>query len=185
MSARGFTLVELMVVVAIMAILGTIGFINFRTSSNIQILNDGANKVQSFLRAAQANSTASLKCAGSGSTEWQVIFTNKITPIDLKCKTSSTSTPTLFQQLPLPANITIDLITGDGGPSCTVSFPTNPLQVSFNTLYGTISFGDPALSSTCLQSINNLTITVKYTQGETSLTKNIIVSKGGGIDVQK
>lgn len=178
---RGWTLIELLVTIAIVGILSTIGFASSQSFSSEQKIDDAVNKVQSFIRVGQANATSSLKCGNSQSYSWSIVFKTNRTDIDLNCKTS---VDTFVKTLPLPANITLNSITGDGGPTCTGTFPLNNITITFDTLTGLVTFLDPGLSAACNAQTNNLVLTLTFAGSETVLTKTITVSKGGGIDAQ-
>ncbi len=167
---NAFTLIELLVVITITGILAMLGFINYKSFSSTQILNGAVSQAQSFLRTAQTNATAAVKCNNSSSTLWQIVF--NANSMDLKCMASSL---VLVSNLILPANVTIGSITGG---TCTPTAAT----VSYDTLSGKVSFTD---SLNCLTSATSLTVPLTFSQGGTTLTKNITISKGGGIDAQK
>lgn len=182
MNSKGWTIVELLVTIAIIGILSTIGFASTQSFSSEQKIDDGVNQVQALIRTAQANATSSLKCGASTSYNWSVVIRADRSNIDLNCKVSSSSTDTLVKTLTLPANITVSSITVDGGPGCTTSFPTT---IAFAVLSGSITYSDPGLSANCAASTSNMVVTLRYAGSETILTKDITISKGGGIDAQQ
>ena len=181
---RGWTLVEILITITLIGILASIGFSSTQTFSSEQKIDDGVNKVQSFIRSAQANATSSLKCGSTYSYNWSIVFKTDETNLDLNCKVSSTSLDTFVKTLPLPANINISSITGDGGPTCTTTFPTNPITLTYDTLIGRVTFLDQGLSANCNAATNNIVVTLRYTGSETAVTKTITISRGGGIDAQ-
>ncbi len=70
---QGFTLVEIMVVISLMAILAGTGIAGYRNSARKQAVEVAAQKLISALRKAQVNAAAGVKegCAGT-LTGWQV-----------------------------------------------------------------------------------------------------------------
>lgn len=152
---RGFTLVELLVVITIMGILGILGFIYNRTFQATQVLNEGVSGVQNILRAAQSNATAGVKCQGLGGATWVVTFENTTT-FNLKCKVGTSA----FTQksYSLPTNIQVQSV---------------PCSVNFSPLYGTVSF-EPS-SASCI---------IRITNTKTGESKDVTVTRGGAIDAE-
>lgn len=158
-AALGFTLVELLVVITIMAIIGAYAFSNLGSFGEDQKLKSAAQDVQSFLRLAQSNATSGLKCQGQSVLDWRIDTTNW----DLKCRNSAGVSSSL-KRLTLPANISVDSITAG---TCT------PTVIIFAPLYGTIT-------SDC--SAGPITITLN--NSKTGNNKNVVVEQGGRIYVQ-
>lgn len=169
---KGFTLVELLVVVAIMALIGIVTLANYKSFGEDQILKQGILDIQSRFRNAQASSTSNYKCGSEFSAVWQVEFTST-TNINLKCKEPSGSVITKYTP-PLDPNLVINSISGIGA-GCTISSPpfSSPFPtVNFAPLTGLISFGEANCTS--------LTITLRNTK--TSATKSLTIEKGGKIN---
>jgi len=176
---KGFTLVEILVVIAIMTIIGVLAYANFSNLKSDRDLKSAASDVQSFLRLAQSNSTARVRCGedttGSGA-NWLVEFrTNKINA-DLKCQIASfpPPDPTLHKTLTISNGITIDSIIGDS--SCVAGFP---VILTFAPLYGDVSFSDTGVPN-CNTS-SKLTINLKDPKDN---LRSVIISKGGSVDIQ-
>lgn len=184
MKSKGWTLVELLVTIAIIGILTTVGFANIQSFSSEQKIDDGVNQVQSFIRAAQTDATSSLKCNNALSYSWSVVFKTDKKNIDLNCKTSSSASDFLVRTLTLPANITVNSIVGDGWPSCVTTFPANAITIIYNTLTGSVSFSDPGMSANCNSTTSNFVVTLTFAGAETTISKDITISTGGGIDAQ-
>lgn len=176
MSARGFTLIEILVVLAVVAILSVAGYINYRAFSHEQVIDDAVSRVQSMLRTAQANATTSLKCKQVGSTKWIIAFQDTKT-LELRCVRSDNGQIEPIKQESLTNNVEIESVSG---PSCSAT-PSNT-TVSFDTLSGKISFSDPI--QTCIANLNELTVKIKHTLSENPLSKTVTVGKGGGINAQ-
>lgn len=168
---RGFTLVEMLVVIAVMALIGTFTLANFRTFGEDQSLKQGVLDIQSQLRSAQTNATANYKCnTGYGAT-WQVEFASS-TVVNLKCQEPSASS-FLKKAKTLDANLVIDSILGVGS-SCPPAPPFVPPlpTVNFSPLTGEISLG----GANCTK----LTITLKNIRSQA--TKSLTIEKGGKIN---
>lgn len=58
---RGFTLIELMVVLSVMAFLGTLGIAGFTTYNQIQILQSATNDVAAVLNLAKSRAQSQVK----------------------------------------------------------------------------------------------------------------------------
>lgn len=171
---RGFTLIEILVGLAVVAVLGIAGYINYRTFSQEQVMDDAVSKAQSLLRTAQTNATASLKCETVASTEWMVVFTNTTT-LQLQCKRLDNLQEKTIKQLILTNNVQIDSI---GTLSCTALFP---MTIGFNTLSGKVSFSDPNPRRICIERLNEITVKIKHTLSP-NLLKSITITNGGGIN---
>jgi len=89
----GYTLVELLVVLAIMAIIAVGTFVTSRGFSQDQAVVRAMGQVQSLIKLAQSNANSNLKCNGVPSSHWYVEFDsiqtqNQIqkTQVYLKCQ---------------------------------------------------------------------------------------------------
>lgn len=176
-ARTGFTLIELLVVITIIGVLVGVGFANFQTFSATEILNDAVNQTQSILRTAQSNARDSIKCGHSSSpmAGWDITFVSD-KDIQLGCDIGSS----VVKEQDLLFNdglngVTIDSITTAGG--CITGFPGNSFVAGYSRLYGKVSF-NPCPGET------SATVVLKYSKGSVTLKKNIVVSKGGEIDVQ-
>lgn len=155
-ARRGFTLIEFLVVIAIMGIVGAFTLANYRSFGEDRNLKNAALDVQSFLRFAQSNATSGSKCQNQGTLSWIVAFTNNTT-LDLKCQNSS-GTSSGLKPLSLPAGITYITTTG----TCTST------SVTFAPLSGT-------MTTTC-----GLNVTVTLTDKKNN-KKQVIIDQGGRI----
>ena len=132
----GYTLIELMVVIAIIAILSLVGFVNFKSFSVNQIPVKAAGQVQSYLRLAQSNATTSTLCNGLTANNWFLTFSipKPVTvSVELGCSNSVTGN---YQQ----SIYTLDNVTL--GFYCSNSRVTNFLSSSSSITYAyAIGFG--------------------------------------------
>jgi|SRR3989344_6237506 len=195
----GFTLIELLVSIAVIAVLSTVGFIEYRTFSANQILNSSVNDVQSFLRVAQSNATAAVTLTNGGTNypckNWVARFSRidgKDT-LDLICEEAVEAN---YQDhlkanstLILPTNITISAVDNsctdsDPPPALPLSFPTDSLSVAFRALYGKPSIIMARNTASECISKTYMTVTIQYSQGTTTISKDITISRGGRIDAE-
>ena len=176
MRSRGYTLVELLVVVSVMALIGVVAFVNFKDFSQDQFLNKAAGQIQSFLRLAQSNATSSNLCGTLGGVSWTVRFNSDKSTADIICDSDLTKPP--YKTLALQ-NVKIDSITAT---VCTAL--TLPVMVTYTALSGIPTMADSSggTNSTCLISSQSITINLINTKNNT--LKSFSISKGGAIDVQ-
>ena len=97
-NPRGFTLIELMVVLSVTAVLGTLGIAGFTTYNQIQILQTSTSDVVSVLNLAKSRSQSQVKpsalCSSSGSLDgYKVeILAPKNYTLYLRCNESGSPT---------------------------------------------------------------------------------------------
>lgn len=73
MPKNGFTLVEILVAIAIISIISVIAIPNFRRFSEETVLKNEVSTLVQVLKKAQSNAQASLNCAdGKASRKWSV-----------------------------------------------------------------------------------------------------------------
>lgn len=173
---NAFTLVELLVAIAVMAIISVITLSSYRSFGRDQNLNNAALDIQNQLRSAQANATANAQCASDEyGTTWQVYFTSDRITTNLNCQFLPSPLPvpspvlTTKKTFQLGTDITIQSVSGTGGSNC-------PSDVPF-----TISF-DPLTGKTKLQ--DSKCTGLKITLTNTKTTKSLIIEQGGNIYVQ-
>lgn len=174
MSASGYTLIELMVVISIITIISVAGFVNFKNFSQDNVTTKAAGEVQSLLRLAQSNATTSTFCGASAGVAWSLIVRSDQTTIDLACGSANTIQKTYTLE-----NAKIDSIIGSdcGGAQAALPFTT-----TYSSGVGTPSFLFSGASQACLAS-PMWTLTIRNTL-DTNKTKIFKLSKGGAIDVQ-
>lgn len=171
MPRSGFTLIEMLVVIAIMAVIGIFTLSNYKSFGEDQSLKNAVLDIQSQLRTAQTNATTNLKCGTQYSATWQVEFADDDKTINLKCSASAD----IQKTLQLDTNIKIKEFSGT---SCE---DETPITIEFTPLSGKIGFiyGDGNnMSSSCI----SLTVTLKNTK--TGSDKSLTIEKGGKIYAQ-
>lgn len=175
-SECGFTLVELMVVIAITAILGVVAFVNFKDFAQDQILTKAQGQIQTYLRLAQANATAGVICNNQGGVSWSAKF--DVNKVKLSCGTSASEQKTQdFEG--------VEVISIQCSPASNASCPPDgltfspPLTVSFAPLNGNLSFTD---GDACITSASTMMIVLRNQKNDAK--KCFTISKGGAIDAQ-
>ncbi len=175
-AIKGYTLIELLIVVTIMGLLSVSAIVYSRSLSQDQFLLKAIDNIQSLLRSAQGNATSAFSCgSNSGASNWSVAFTGDSNTSFMSLYCGSGATPTLVRSLQLENNIRIDSITGS---AC--SSPAQlPVSVAYSALYGKAQFSG---TSSCLTTSTTLTIVLRNTI--TNGTKSFVLTNGGAINAQ-
>lgn len=166
-SARGFSLVELLVVITIISVLSGVGFVSYKDFAYNQDAVKASQEIQSILRLAQTNATTSTRCNSVGSAEWSLNMLNSTT-LELRCNPSNF----LHRSYTLES-AQIESIT----PACTL-----PVTLSFSNRFGVVKILSSNPADACLLS-NIWTIKVKSSNKATKF-KTFNITKGGAIDAQ-
>lgn len=189
MRLSGFSLIELLVVVAIIAGLVIFTIPNFKNIRQEQAIGEALGQVQTSLRTAQNNAYSGLRCSSTkDSTLWRVNFTSA-TSYQLECLLAISPPPTdpnqpLFEKpfsksFTLPSGVTI------GGIILNNCEPLlSDVAVSFSNISSLVTFMPSSLvnkfSGQCsekqLRQAKKMTLTIGG--------KTVIVEKGGIISVQ-
>ncbi len=89
MRQRGFTLIELMVVLSITAVLGTLGVAGFTSYNQSQILQSSASEVATMLNLAKSRAQSQIKpstiCTSGVLTGYSVIILENEYSLYLRC----------------------------------------------------------------------------------------------------
>lgn len=173
---NAFTLIELIVVLAIMAIISVYTLANYSSFGDDQNLKNAVLDVQSLLRQAQTNASSNVKCDQKAGAVWQAVFSSDAVTAttNLSCQDplpspspSPSPTPTSKKVKQLGPNLIILNPSGNGS-SCPSSLP---FIISFAPLSGQINLGGANCTS--------LTITVKNIK--TNKTLDLYIDQGGRI----
>lgn len=179
---RGFTLLELLVVISIMAILTVIAVPSFNEYSKNQKLNDAANNLQSVLRQAQNNAQTGTVCTIGGNTytasSWKIIFNASNYSVSPVCIGVLPPTP-VSQQYSLPSGVIISAVKNKdncGELSEGVSYKNLSSEVVFDLANCNVNVNDTLNITFCLTDSNC---------PDGSMTKTVSIEKGGGIYVKQ
>lgn len=178
----GYTLIELLVAISVIAILSIVTFINFKGFSQDQLLNEAVGQVQTMLWLAQSNATSGLKCNNNPAKSWMVEFSKNLDQYYIKLKCNYAQSPDVEKKtLTLKGGVTVDAIS-HGSECLTVTFPTNTMTILYTTLYGKTEFilARGVGGSECNADVPTITVTLKRNNS----TKILTINKGGAIDVQ-
>ncbi|MBI2601178.1 type II secretion system protein [Candidatus Daviesbacteria bacterium] len=176
---KGFTLVEILVVVTIIGVLSATTFVKLGPVTSVQIINKALTETQSLIRTAQSNATTSTICDTRSALSWSVYFdSTDQTKIYLKCNDRTTPIKTLALE-----KAKIESIAGNGN-SCfsqgaTTSYPTSNVTIKFYTLYSKMEF----LGDDCIAESTRLTVTLKTDNTSVEKTTDFTIDQGGGINV--
>ena len=147
---KGFTLLELILVIGILAILGTAGFgIYFNFQLNIKVEEEG-NKIQSILRQAQQKAIS-----GEENSQWGIRFVYSQTGFQYYDIFWGTSylTGTTTEKFYLPS-----------GVEFTNPLASSTIDIIFNKRTGEVATSSPVIISvktTTSDIVKNITITPK------------------------
>ena len=169
---KGFTLVELLIVISIMALLGVVAYANFKDFAQDQVVNKAIGQIQTAFRLAQANATSGVTCLGLGGADWSVKIRTDGINVDLICGSSNSVIQTTILE-----NVEVGSVEGSGcTPHSTFALP---LTITYSKLSGSVAIDG---SDNCID--NSSTVSVNLRNLRTSSTKTFTISKGGAINVQ-
>lgn len=167
---NGFTLIEIMVALGIMALIGAVALPNLRNFSRTREIEDTASGFINVLKMAQSSAASRIKCpSGEAAVNWQVIL-NTSTASDsytLVCQASAAQTVFTSPFAPAPAN------------SSTFQATTIPCAGENMTIYYT----NLQTSYKCASNPSPLLITsdITITLSPSNPSKQIVIEPGGTI----
>ena len=148
---NGFTLIEILVVIGIMAIIVIVGIPNLRKLGENQKLSHTSSESIRMLKEGQSRGMGRIKCPTGDvtqTTSWTVRFNRSVNTITIGCQVSSADitvlpTPTAAETITVDSTITISSSCGSGDPAVvfrgnTTSFfcgtlvtPSNTMSINF------------------------------------------------------
>lgn len=186
-KSYGFTLVELLVAVAIIGIITVAILPQFSTFNKGQTLQNEAARLQTALRVAQNNATSGLKCnTTTGALSWKVYLstytytTSSICGGTISPTPTGTSTSYTFPGITL-SKIVISSITFD---TCANNVIYQGASVVFSNISGQVSFETVGCPANSLASASKMTITLRSTDTNPYTYKDVVIERGGGIYVK-
>lgn len=159
LSSQGFTLVEILVAVAIVAALAVAIIPNYIRFNAQQVLNNDTSKLIQTLNQAHANAQSSVNCHnGQPSSFWSVSLTSS--NLSLNCSYNSGNTSMFLNE----SNYNYSSNVSMTSPSCTIYFQKNDVFIC-----------PPSPPPTAGAS----TTTIILNSGLTKSSQSVNVDKGG------
>lgn len=172
----GYTLVELLVVMAIMAIMTVVAFTNLKSFREDTNLNKAITDLKGNLLTAQTNATTNLNCGNNNTITWVAELSKELSEnssqyiLKIYCQYNLASVPTRvdLKSIPFDSGMNIDRIcVGDVNcqptSNCKISLAgSTTATIFFAPLSGLVSFQstDPSVNS-CFGSGSTLTVLVR------------------------
>lgn len=194
---KGFTLIELMVVIAIIAILVVIAIPSYNSYSNDQKLNEAVSQLQTILRQAQNNAQTGTICKIGSNTytasSWIVILNSDQYSFTPACSGAPLTPTPSSQQYPLPSGVIISSVRIVNLPNfsdinaCTVApsaSPDSSTAIVYKNLSSEIEFNVGGVG--CPDGVSNPNVAVVITlslNSSSTNTQDVVVEKGGPIYV--
>lgn len=115
-KSKGFTLIELMVVLSITAILGMLGIAGFTTYNEVQILQGAASELATTLNVAKSRALSQVKLGSACDLDSRILngysvqvkIVNKSYTLNSHCSVGSTLFESILDTRTLPKNITFE-----------------------------------------------------------------------------
>ncbi len=169
---RGFTLLELLIVIALLSLVMVFVMPNIKNIRDEQGLSSAALELQSNLRSAQNNALSGLKCTSSAQSavNWQLnLIDDKNYQIEANCLDGTSPT----KQYSLSTyNVIVELVNGCSN--------VTRAGVTYSNVLGIVSFTPPA---GCTAS-SSLEFSLKVANNNNIAAKKVVVDQGGRVYVQ-
>lgn len=195
MTVRGFTLLELIVVMGILAALSVLSIPQIFRYNDNQSLQSASSDLQQALRTAQSNALSGVICSSNysdlASSKWSLAFNNDA----MSYKTEATCVDNTRNPAPqvipstktLPAGVEISEIWIDSaycGSDINIPVNTSGKKITFDTISGRINFNDTNLPPDCsiLTSSKEMWVGLRLTE-DISKKIYVVINKGGSIYV--
>lgn len=158
--SQGFTLIELIVAISILAILSIVGLASFVTFSRSQVLNAATSDVFTMLQVARSRAASQVKpspqCNDKVLEGYSVTLNIATGSYELDAECSGNTT-VIQQEKTLPVTVIFD-------PSSKTSFFFHPVTAGVTIAENTTGYGSIILSASSVGIASTKTITV-YTDG--------------------
>lgn len=169
-QSKGFTLIEVLVTIGLIAIVAGISVPNFRKFSQTQEIDAATQKLVDMLRSAQASAASHIKCPnGESSNNWSIVLSPTSYKTYANCADLSDKEVSSGSYTSGEASSTQFKLVSDRCGSQDLAFVFTNRQLSYKCS-GVVGSAWP------------ITISLKN-QGE-SLVKEIIVEQGGVIRIK-
>lgn len=180
-SSSGFTLIEFLVVMAIIVSLVAVALPRMSGYNKDQALPQAADQLQSALRMTQTNATSGVKCLTEASQTWYLTLNDQSSyAIGSTCQTT-TPTP-----VPSPVSSSVNVVSVDiDGCSGPITSGFAGVGVVFKNIIGSVSFLQGSsfnCSAAQLGNAKKMTITLQLGSDAGKQSK-IVVERGGAIYV--
>lgn len=181
-NCRGYTLLEVLVVVMMMAVFMVLAIPQFGKFNSSQVLQNTALEFQTALRAAQTNAGNGVKCnypAAAPSSQWHLSFLDqKRYKVEASCIGAGSGASTVYS---LPSGVSFSGVAIEGCTEEKSSF--SGYGVTFNNITAAVTYNVPNLSVCTSLALTNAkrTVITLWLDDNHSLIKRIIVEKSGSI----
>lgn len=171
---KGFTIIELLIVISIMGIMGGVGFAAYSTFNGVQTLEQAALNMKSGIDEAKFSAISRVKpsaCTGRVLDGYQAVIcaggnqcTNSANLYEVKavCVAAGVATTPLTGSKLRPNSLAVNIGSIDCGPV------TNNNTILFNSQTGA----------------SNTMCKIVLTENETGSTRTLCVSNGGGVFIK-
>lgn len=176
----GFTILELLISIAILALLSLSVIPNFHRFNQSQGLNNSARDLVSLLQSAQGNAQSTLNCPdGTNSLDWGIILNKNSASLNCQNPPNSTipvssCTNLVNPPAPLPSPMSVSGKTLNYNPSVSMDTSTQTSGCIVVFLNNQACF-----SSSCVISGSSLSIILK--DSVSNQQNKIVINKGGAI----
>lgn len=187
---KGFTLLELTVVMALIAIAVVVAIPNINGFNNTRKLKEAAYQLQTDLRTVQNNALSGTQCGlGRAAKEWRMVFVGTTAGsenyrIESVC-TGADTTPQVTKRIILPNGTRlISVAAWDGNSNTCTLTPSSSSQpmVRFNNLTSTPILDFVGTVGCTITPTSRMVITLGGPSDSGSLT--VVVGQGGTLNVQ-